>query len=280
MTAYLLVLLPYVLGISAAILLPAYVIAKQEIAIEGPFGWSALTFTKRFPVTHWFSKVYRYITGQDKWATEYHLTSNLIWLFMYFFSFLYIPIFSKLAGYSNGPALVGTLVLAIASFVELNWVEDFTWFLIHPYYGPDRHNPEYVPWFSNYKAGIPVGYWLSMATALAITLVAAVFLQKIEIFVIWLMVTALVIVVLFGIIRPLSRNIRRMPLRKFWWRNTQYVVIKRCPYPAVEHGKKLLTSVEARVISKETLETLISRGKAPSLNIALREAYHDEDRGI
>jgi hypothetical protein len=276
MIAYLLGLLPYAVGIAVGILVPATIIARQEISIEGPFGWSALTFTRRYPINHWFSKLYRFITGQDKWATEYHLTSNAIWLFMYFLSFLYIPIFSKLAGYSNGYALTGTFVLAIASFVELNWVEDFTWFLIHPYYGPDRHNPDYVPWFTNYKAGIPVGYWASMIAALAITGVAALLLRKSEIFAIWLMVTALVIAVCFGIIRQLSKNIRRMPLRKFWWRSVKYIVIKRCPYP-IEAGKRPFISVDARVIDKETMESLTWRGKAKSLNIALRDSYDDRN---
>ncbi len=273
MTANLLGLLPYALGIVLAILLPAYIVAEQEIAIEGPIGWSALTFTKRFPFDHWFSKVYRFFTGQDKCATKYHLTSNIIWLFMYFLSLLYVPVFSKLAGYSDGRALTGTIVLAVASFIELNWVEDFTWFLVNPYFGPDRHTPEYVPWFTTYVLGVPIGYWLSMAASLVITLVAAVLLRKAEIIIIWLMVTALLIAVVFGIIRPLSRNIRRLPLRKFWWKWVKRVVITRCPYPAAEPGEKLLTSVDARVIDEETFASLLSQGKIPSLNTVLKESY-------
>lgn len=202
MVKYLLGLFPYALGIALGVLLPAIIIAKQEIAIEGPFGWSALTFTRRFPINHWFSRFYRFYTGKDKWATEYHLTSNLIWLFMYFLSFLYIPYYSKLSGYSSGSALFGTFTLAIVSFVELCWVEDYIWFLIHPFYGPDRHTSEYVPWFTNYKGGIPVGYWTGMTATVVIAIVASLFLGKPEILITWLMVTVLVIVVCFGVIKP------------------------------------------------------------------------------
>jgi hypothetical protein len=267
MIKYLLELLPYVVGIVIGIVVPAIIIARQEISIEGPFGWSALTFTKRFPTMHWFSKVYRYISGQDKWATEYHLNSNLIWLFMYFLSFLYIPIFSRLAGYSNTPALIGTCVLAIASFVSLNWVEDFTWFMIHPYYGPERHTPEYVPWFTNYKAGIPVGYWLSMTAALGITLVGALLLQKAEIFIMWLMVTVLVVAVCFGIIRPWSRKTHREPLLKYWWKDISYVVIQRCPYPIEK--QRPFTTISAHVIDSETMGELVYENKVKSLCVAL-----------
>jgi hypothetical protein len=276
MISYLLGLLPYVLGITLAILLPAYIIARQEIAIEGPFGWSALTFTERFPTNHWFSKLYRYFVGQDKWATEYHLTSNLIWLFMYFLSFLYIPVFSRLAGYSNLSALIGTFVLAIASFVTLNWVEDFIWFLIHPYYGPERHTPEYVPWFKNYKAGIPVGYWLSMAASIGITLVGAILLGNTEIFVFWMMVTVLLLVVIFGIIRPLSKNMYRIPLRKFWWKDIKYLVIQRCPYPM--EAVRPFTSVSAMVIPDKVMKWLISEDEITPLNVVLRGKYDRNKR--
>jgi hypothetical protein len=273
MIAYLLGLLPYAVGIAVGVLLPAIIIARQEISIEGPFGWSALTFTRRYPINYWFSKLYRFFTGKDKWATEYHLTSNAIWLFMYFLSFLYIPIFSKLAGYSNGYALIGTFVLAIASFVELNWVEDFIWFLIHPYYGPDRHTPEYVPWFTNYKGGVPVGYWTSMTLTLLITGMAAFFLGKPEIFITWLAVTVLVIVVCFGIIKPLSKHMYRIPLKKYWWKDVKFVVIQRCPYPI--EAERPFTSVSAQVIREETLARLILFDAAKSLNNALKESSDD-----
>lgn len=275
MIGYLLGLVPYALGIAVGVLLPAVIIARQEISIEGPFGWSALTFTRRFPTNHWFSKLYRFYTGKDKWATEYHLTSNAIWLFMYFLSFLYIPYYSRLAGFSSSSALLGTFVLAIASFVELGWVEDYIWFLIHPYYGPERHNSEYVPWFTNYKGGIPVGYWAGMIATILLTAVAAFFLGKPEIFIIWLMVTALVIVVCFGIIKPWSKKMHREPLGKYWWKGIKYVVIQRCPYPI--ESDRPFTSVSAHVISCGTLNRLMLHNKLKPLNKALRESSDDRN---
>ncbi len=276
MIGYLLGLVPYAVGIALAVLLPAVVIARQEIAIEGPFGWSALTFTRRFPTNHWFSKLYRFYTGKDKWATEYHLTSNAIWLFMYFLCFLYIPYYSKLAGFSSSSALLGTAVLAIASFVELCWVEDYIWFLIHPYYGPDRHTLEYVPWFTNYKAGIPVGYWMGMTTTVMIMGIAAFFLRKPEIFIIWLMVTVLVIVVCFGIIKPLSKKMHRKPLRKFWWKDVVFVVTQRCPYPI--ESQEPFVGVRAKVIDGKALAMLTRSGGCRGLNIALADT-DDQNEG-
>lgn len=269
MIEYLLGLLPYALVITLAIIIPAFVIAKQEIAIEGPFGWSSLTFTKRFSTKHWFSKLYRFYSGQDKWATEYHLYSNLIWLFMYFLVFAYIPYYEKLSGYSNSKALIGTLAFSVLSFIALCTVEDFTWFLIHPYYGPERHTPEYVPWFTTYAGGVPVGYLYGTLTTIVISGVSAYLLGKPDIFATWLMVVLFLIVICFWVIKPLSKKIHRIPLKKYWWKNIRDVVIQRCPYPIED--KTPNTEVIAWVLDSRTLGNLIINCKATELKRALGE---------
>ena len=263
---------PYAVLIAVVgIVIPSIAIAKQEIAIEGPFGWSSLTFTRRFKTDHWFSKLYRLISGKDKWATEYHLTSNFIWILIYFLSFLYIPIFSKLAGHSDWKAFIGSAALAIACCQQLMWVEDFIWFLIHPYYGPDRHNSKYVPWFTNWKAGLPVGYFWAMLSGVLIAALGSLVSQNVDIIVLWSITFAILLIMVFLIVKPLSKRVRRIQMNEFWWVNVKYVVIKRCPFFIEE--KNPYPEAISYALDERIVNDLRSQGSVVELKDALRPPY-------
>ena len=263
---FILGLLPYSLGIAAAVVLPAILIARQEIAIEGPFGWSALTFTHRYPTKSWISRVYRSYSGDDKWATEYHLMSNGIWMFIYFVSFVYIALYSKILGMSDIKAWLGTVALAVTSLIGLNIAEDYLWFLIHPYFGPDRMSSKYVPWHKNFKRGIPAGYWNGMLTTIIIAGVATILLSEISILLVWLLAMVSIFVFCFGF-KQGSKRLKRIPLVKYWWKNIKYVTISRCPWPI--ESEEPYIQLEAFVIPRTAMEELILDGKAIPLGKAL-----------
>lgn len=267
MFSHLFGLLLYSLGMSFAILLPAVLIALQEICIEGPFGWSSLTFTKRYPTTSLISKIYRGISGQDKWATKYHLVSNAIWLLMYLIGFIYVAYYSKVASVFNRGAWAATAVLAFVSFLELALVEDYIWFLLHPYFGPDRHTSQYVPWFQTYKEGVPISYWFGMAATVVVAIVSSVVLRQLDILIIWLITLALVSLFTFRVLRNWSKKIQRMPLKKSWWKSARIVAIRRCPY--VRENKDPHLQVESYVIPEEIMTKLIQEGSVIPLEDAL-----------
>jgi hypothetical protein len=258
--------LPYSMGVAAAIIVPAIIIAKQEIAIEGPFGWSALTFTRRFTTKSLISKIYRFYSGNDKWATEYHLMSNTIWLFIYVVSFLYVAYYSKLIGIFDLKAWVEIIVLAVVSFIGLNLTEDYIWFLIHPYFGPDRLSSEYIPWHQSFRSGIPASYWGGLLTTILIAGVSAILLNEVSILLIWLTAMALVIIFCVGV-RDGSNKAVKLPLAKYWWRDIKYVAISRCPW--VIESEEPYLQVEAYVISTTTMRELMANGKVTPLGKAL-----------
>jgi len=266
----LLLLLPYSIGVVTAIIIPTIIIALQEQQIEGLFGWSSLTFTKRWATNTFFSKIYRGIAGKDKWATGYHLMSNTIWILIFVISLLYIPLFSKFAGIRNGNAFLSTIAIATFSCIQLMWVEDYVWFLLHPYYGPERHTPEYVPWFQNFKGGIPSTYWVSMVAGLVTTAITATVTGDIKILLIWGESMFLLLITVFFIIKPIGSNIKRLSLKKFWWEDNKFIIIQRCPYP-LEAGEPF-TERSAFVIDNNTMDELLSSGKAKLLKDNLRKS--------
>jgi hypothetical protein len=253
-------LLPYSIGITLAIIIPSILIAKQEKAIEGPFGWSSTTFTRRWSPNTLVSKVYRAITGRDKWATEYHLISNLIWIMIFFISLLFIPLFSYFAGIKSIVSMVKIFVIAIFCCIQMMWVEDYIWFLIHPFYGPERHTEEYVPWFQKWKAKIPTTYWLSIGTGFLFLAILTIFTKDLRILLIWFQSIVILTIVVFFVFRPLSKVIKRVPLKKYWWEDNKNIIIQRCPYWI--EGKDPQTKINALVIDDKTLEELILEKKA------------------
>lgn len=179
-------LIPHALLMSMVIIIPSIMVARQEVQIEGPFGWSSMTFTKRYPTNHWFSKIYRALSGQDKWATSYHANSNSIWFLLFISMFFFFPFYNRLAGVFDNSALTAIIVLAFCSFLEMAVIEDYLWFLIHPYYGPDRHNSKFIPWFQNFQGGIPFTYWLGMSVTIILTALTAWLLKNPEVFYVWI----------------------------------------------------------------------------------------------
>jgi hypothetical protein len=261
-------LVPYALGIALVIIIPAILIAKQEIAIEGPFGWSALTFTKRYSTKSWVSKIYQSYSGKDKWATEYHLASNAIWLFIYFVSFVYIAYYTRLIGTFDVRAFTSVVVLAVVSDMGLSITEDYIWFLLHPYYGPDRLTSEYIPWHENLKGGIPVGNWKGAFLTIIMTGVLSLIVKDISTFLVWLIALAFIIVFCFGV-KQWSKSIKRKKLAKFWWKKIKYVLIKRAPYPSEGVNLKVQKDVEAYVIPCGDAAFLILGENAKLLEDAL-----------
>ncbi len=258
----------YALLATASIIIPAILIAKQEVAIEGPFGWSALTFTNRFSISHWYSKFFRWITGQDKWATEYHLNSMLIWMAIYAGVIFFIPAYTLFMGEEwNWPAFWALFTLAACCYIELVVVEDYIWFLIHPYYGPARHNKNFVPWFQNFRLGIPKSYWRGMIVTFLAASLTSLFQQNYLLFIIWLLTFILTNFITLGIIRPWTKRIARKNLSAHWWNWVKDVVIQRYPYAC----ETLHPSAKPRVfvLGPGVLKDLISRGEVVLLEDAL-----------
>lgn len=202
----LIALLPYSCGIFLAIILPAVLIARQEICTEGLFGWQSLTFTKRYPPNSLISKVVRWVVGQDKWATEYHLVSMSIWLLIYATPIVFVLVYAKLAGASALSSTIGVMTLAFASLLLLSVSEDYIWFLVHPYYGPQRHNPDFVYWFQSFKGGIPTTYWAGMFLTVILVGAMALLLRRLELLEIWLMTLTLVSLFCFVFLRQWAKK--------------------------------------------------------------------------
>ena len=260
---------PYSFALFLTIIVPAVLIAKQEAAIEGPFGWSSLTFTKRYKPNHWISKFYRTMVGKDKWATEYHLLSNGIWILLYAIPIVFVLIGFKLAGAVNTQAFWETFTLGFVSLLMLVTVEDYIWFVLHPYYGPERHNANYVPWFQNFKAGIPVVYWISMIATYVIVFDVSLAINNYDILIIWVMGSALVLGFSFFILPIWSKKIERLPLAPFWWKKVKIVALLRCPYANEElrpMGKSSAYSIPVEVFRK-----LVRTGEIQELDQALEK---------
>ena len=250
-----------------AIMLCCIAVARQEIAIEGPFGWSALTLTKRFATNTRTSKIYRGFTGQDKWATSYHLSSNLVWLMVFLFGIFQLPMYNWLTEVHSWKAVICFFVLGFCCFLTTTWVEDHIWFLLHPYYGQERHNKEYVPWFQSFYKGIPATYFSAIAGTIFLTVVTSLAFREPRIIITWAEVFILTTIVTFVGVQQWSKRISRKPLAKYWWNNCKVIVIKRCPYPV--EAKDPQQEVVAYTLTQETLEELIQSGEAIPLDKAL-----------
>ena len=228
--------------IATMIYLPSIVIALQEIQIEGPFGWSSLTFTKRFPIDHPFSKIFRALVGQDKWATHYHLYSSIIWLLMFTLSLLLFPVYFHFSQTFSGKALVDIIIIALCAFTITIVTEDHYWFNLHPYYGMDKYNKHFIPWFQSFIKGVPVTYWIALLVTIVLIGITSWLQRNPKLLILWAMVICLVFVASIGL-RIYGKHKSRLPIREHWWEGVQGVYIERCPYPV--EGKGPFT--EARV---------------------------------
>lgn len=228
------------------IILPAVVVARQEIAIEGPFGWSAVTFTKRFIEDHWFSKFFRGLAGQDKWATSYHLNANLAWLFLYFGWIFLAPIWWHLVGEIALGKLLYLAVISLCASLIYMCAEDFYWFLLNPYYGLKHFNRKYIPWHQDYTGGLPSGYIRALVAT--VVLVALISWAKQDFYLLQLWATVLIFVFLFtGLLAVATRKMTRKPLHPNWWLPIEAVSIKRQPYPSEGRSPDKLPRVKVLV---------------------------------
>ncbi len=218
--------------ISLWIFLPAIFVARQEISVEGLFGWQAVTFTKRYAANTLVSRFFRAIAGKDKWATSYHLNANGGWLFIYF-GWLFILPFLWQEGFGFD-RLVNPIVLALWAFLAYLCVEDFLWFTLNPWYGLDRFNPDYIPWHQEWTWGLPSGYVKTVFISFMLILAVMTQTGDLRLLVIW--VTSITFTLLFCWIMALvTKNRPRQIIFPHWWRVINAVAIHRCHYP-VENG--------------------------------------------
>lgn len=219
-----------ILFFSTAIIGNSLLEAYREVAIEGPFGWSALTFTKRYSPNSLVGQLFRLITGSDKVATQYHLVSAGLWFFMYFPGIPFIMMHGALTGIMGWKLIVNNIVMVLACLIATINAEDFLWFMIHPYYGPGRYNADYIPWIQNYSRGIQKAYITSTAGITGLVALTSLATRLPIVLLIWLATLGLVIGTC-AIIRKKATFWPRKPLPSHWWKQTHYVLIERSAYP-------------------------------------------------
>lgn len=265
-----LTLIGYAVLIAIAINAPRRLIARQEFHIEGPFGWNSLTFTKRYFTNHLYSKIFRLIVGKDKWATGYHFNANGVWTMIFFTMFCFLPFYSYLTGAFDWKAVFAMFDLALCSFITFTMVEDATWFWIHPYYGPDRHNIKYVPWFQYFAAGIPVQYIAVMVGTLILSGATSLIIRDWRIAFVWSIALAIISVYVLVIERLRAKKLPRKPLKPYWWKSVTHVIMERCPYPS-EGVAEPNPGPVAWSIPNSVVQELIAQRKVFPLDQALAE---------
>lgn len=232
--------------------------AYREVAIEGPFGWSAVTFTKRYSPNSLVGHLFRLITGSDKVATQYHLVSAGLWLFMYLPGIPFVLMHGALTGIVGWKTVLNAVVLVFACLVATMNAEDFLWFMIHPYYGPGRYNAEYVPWIQNYSRGIQKAYITSTGVATVVVALTSIATGLPIVLLIWLATLGLVVATC-AIIKKKAERWPRKPLPARWWETTHYLLIHRSPYPIEGKDPDLVTKVW--VVEEEEAKEIIARKK-------------------
>ena len=254
------------------ILVVEILIGKQEVHIEGPWQWSAATFTKRFPLDHWFSKFYRTIVGPDKWATHYHLYSNGVWLMIFFMVASYLPFYNYLAGVKSLVPAGAILVMAFNSFITFVVVEDYAWFLFHPYFGPSRHCPDYAPAAQRFVGKFQFTYLLGLGVTVVLAIITAWITARWEILQVWLITLGLTILFTFVFLRWWVKSIPRKPLKPRWWKGINFIVIERCSYPEADpNPAPPNTEAKAWYIPDQVMAELIQTGKAIPLDQAISQ---------
>ena len=112
------------------ILVIASILAKLEIAIEGPDGWAGKLPTWRLSADHIVSKIF--LGGRP--MTGYHLWMNLFSIFILHSTFLF-----------NTFSWV-TELKVISAFILIWVIEDFLWFVLNPAYGIKNFVKEKIWW--------------------------------------------------------------------------------------------------------------------------------------
>jgi hypothetical protein len=219
----------YGLLIMIYIIVPCMLIARQEADIEGFFGWSALSFTKRYSTNHLLSKVYRATSGQDKWADSYHFVANSIWLLLFSAGAVIFPVCSMVGNVSS-KFIWAFLIISANSFIMLLALEDYLWFIVNPYYGRKRYNKSYVPWIQKYAGHVESTYLASFALTFVIALAGSWLITDLKLFWLWTSGFVSTIIIAFIVIPFSYRKRQRLPLEKEWWQKIDSVIIRRNPY--------------------------------------------------
>jgi hypothetical protein len=127
----------------------AILVALLEIAIEGPNGWAKGLYN--FGI-YWDSGLGLILGGGKPW-TPYHFLVNCIYLLALHFYFW------------KGESWTGWVKAAKVSARCLAWLlaawalEDFLWFVLNPFYGLSKLNPQNV-WWHNWIGPVPDLYVL------------------------------------------------------------------------------------------------------------------------
>ena len=244
--------------------------AYREVCIEGPVGWSADTWTKRYSPNSWIGKKSMQIMGDDKAPTQYHLVSSGLWLLMYLPA---LPLVLVYGGMHDG-SIVMALLINVFTVIVASWLltinaEDYIWFIIHPYYGPGRYSANYIPWIQHYTLGIQTTYIPSTVVPALLVVFGAWATGQWPIIILWLLVLAGVVLTCFVITQSQKGRPRKF-LAKHWWENPskannystigKYILKVRCPYPEVEPGEVNLTA-QVYVMTEQTFESLLAEGK-------------------
>ncbi len=228
-----LVLIPFLFAVS--ILISAIAFAYLEVQIEGPFGWSATTFTSHPKGI--IAKIFTLFAGRDKTPTAYHIILSVVWLMLSFGSLPFVLLYGKLTNTPLTTTFWAIVFFAVSTTLATMIVEDWVWFQIHPFYGPERHNPKYVYWFRNFKSGLPITYWTAGGFTFVLMVTAWFLLSRWEIFLIWFLTVFFVAGFCMIVIEPYAKKIKRKPLAENWWRSVKgLVVIPKPPRFEIEGG--------------------------------------------
>lgn len=224
----------YSLILLLAIIIPAFLAAWQEIEAEGLYGWGSLLPTKRYSARHPLSKIFRLIYGHDKEATNFAIASTLLWLFIYLSLWLVFPISQyALTNHIDWSFFAVGAGLFISCYLTMCVVEDYLWFVLNPYYGPERFNSYFIPWFQNFYGCFPKSYLIGISFCLVAIIVAWLISGKSDLLVVWgLILMELGFFIL--IIKKFSKKRKRHPLNPGWWREIKTVTITRHLYPVEE----------------------------------------------
>jgi hypothetical protein len=128
----------------------AVALAYLEVQIEGPHGWAASLPTWRVtdPRLTWL------FGGRP--VTGYHVGLNLLLLLLFHWPALF----------TRWGLLQEVRVLSAFALLAVVW--DFLWFVLNPHFGLARYGPDTVWWFTRWRLGLPVDYFVGLGNAVVI----------------------------------------------------------------------------------------------------------------
>jgi hypothetical protein len=130
--------------------------AQVEVEIEGKDGWASALPTKK--LNAWFWK----IIFSGRVADKYHASILAFVFILTHLSFAF-------------QTWTWSIELKILSFNILFWVlEDFSWFVLNPYFGIKKFSKENIWWHRNrWFICMPVEYWVGIPLAITLYILSA-----------------------------------------------------------------------------------------------------------